>query len=115
MRPNRSEKDLRAAVNHPTAKLMSWESEHYRTAFANAAVRLSIDPRRCRPRSYGAAQLFDATDSEGSTVTIAIDGSSWETLFAEFGRDSLAELEQLALTGGWENHADGRVWRVNLI
>lgn len=94
---------------------MSWKSEHHRSTLARAAVRLTIDAVGSRPRRDGMAQLFDAVDSDGASVVIAIEHSSWDSLFAEFGADSLMELEELALTGGWEGDGAERVWRVTLI
>jgi len=77
-------------------------------------MRVTIDTA-VSPRREGNAMVFDARDAEGGAVAVAIDGSSWETLNAEFGRDALAEIEQLALTGSWQPHGSGRVWRVFLI
>lgn len=94
---------------------MSFSSEHHRAALANAAVRLTIHPQFASPRRDGDATLFDATDADGANVVVAIDESSWDSLFVEFGARSFAELEQLALTGGWEGQGDERVWRVTLI
>jgi len=94
---------------------MPWRSEHYRTALANAAVRLTIVPEHAHLRFDGNCFLIDAIDADGSGAVIAIDASGWNSLCEEFGRDSLFELEQLALTGGWEPYGAGRVWRVILI
>jgi hypothetical protein len=94
---------------------MPFRSEHHRATLANAAMRLTIDPLFAGPRLDGQAQLFDAIDANGDSVVIAIEDSSWDSLFVEFGAHSLAELEQLALTGGWEGQGDERVWRVTLI
>lgn len=94
---------------------MSWKSEHHRDTLARAAVRLSIHTPGREPRRDGAVLLFDATDAHGEGVVMAIEESSWNSLLSEFGGDALAELEELALTGGWEGQGDDRVWRVNLI
>jgi len=90
-------------------------SSHHRAAFENAAVRLTIDRTPSTVRRLGNALLFRATDEDGAPVTIAIDASAWQTIECEHPTDAVAELEQLALTGGWEQFGARRVWRVILI
>jgi hypothetical protein len=91
------------------------KSSHHRAAFQNAAVRLAIDRDLSTTRRLGNALLFRAEDQDGTAVTVAIDLSAWRSLESDHPHDAVDQLEQLALTGGWEPFGSGRVWRVILI
>lgn len=96
-------------------RLVPLRSSHYRAALENAAVRLTIDRDLSTVRRLGNALLFRASDQDGTPVTVAIDASAWRSLESEHPHDGVAQLEQLALTGGWEPFGTDRVWRVILI
>jgi len=90
-------------------------SSHHQFALENASVRLKVSRQASAVRRLGNALLFEASDQDGSPVTLAIDASSWQTLEGDHPRDAIDQLEQLALTGGWETFGPWRVWRVILI
>lgn len=88
---------------------------HHQAAFERATVRLEIDPDLANIRTAEDTLLFRAISEGGDAVTVAIGASAWSTLLSENPRSAIAELEQLALTGGWERSRAGQVWRVILI
>ena len=91
------------------------KSAHHRDLLTRASVRLTIDRDARRQRQSGRDVLFPAQDEAGASVTVALSSSAWTTMSGDGLADPIGELEQLALSGAWEPHGAGRVWRVILI
>jgi len=58
---------------------------------------------------------FAAVDQVGTPVVVTFDASAWGRLQCDAVTDPISDLEQFALTGGWDGTGDSRVWRVIII
>lgn len=91
------------------------KSFHHQAAFERAIVRLVIDRSPASIQAAGDTILFRAYGEDGSPLVVALSSSAWTSICEDHPRSAFDELEQLALSGGWEQLGKRQVWRVILI